>query len=97
MIVVVKFMFKLHLLLIKEFKYFLDFNFIAICTYIFNVELSMFEWQPKKCKCERTFDLDYIPTDYKIKILYEYESFNITIANSIFTTPPSLPFNNRLR
>ena len=44
MIVTVKFMFKMHLLLIKEFKYFSHLNFIAICTYIFNVELSMFEW-----------------------------------------------------
>ena len=50
----------MHLLLIKEFKYFSHFNFIAICTYIFNEELSMFEWQPKRCKCERTFGFDYI-------------------------------------
>ena len=51
----------------------------------------------KKCKWERTFDFDYIGTNYKIKILHEYESFNIANYNNKFTTPPSLPFNNRLR
>ena len=65
-----QFMFKMHLVLIKEFKYFSQFNFNAICTCIFNVELSVFEWQPK------VSELLALKT-YKIKILYEYESFNM--------------------
>ena len=51
----------------------------------------------KKCKWERTLDFDYISTNYKIKILHEYESFNKANYNSKFTTPPSLPFNYRRR